>query len=68
MRLTADLPPDLTATDMAPLKDALHGLGLRLVLQPDGSLHAYRVATGQALPAQRITRTRRTWPPGPEAA
>jgi hypothetical protein len=42
---------------------------LRLALQPDGSLRAYRVGTiAQLLPAQRITRARRTWPPGPEAA
>lgn len=67
MRLIADLPADLTATEMQSLKDALHGLGLRLALQPDGSLRAYRVGTVQELPAQRITRARRTWPPGPEA-
>lgn len=69
MRLIADLPSGITAHEMQPLKNALHGLGLRLSLQPDGSLRAYRVGTiAQLLPAQRITRARRTWPPGPDAA
>lgn len=68
MKLIADLPADLTATELQPLKDALHGLGLRLALQSDGSLRAYRVGTVQTLPTQRITKARRTWPPGPEAA
>lgn len=67
MRLIADIPSDATAGDIQPLKDALHAMGLRLSLQPDGSLRAYRVGTVQELPAQRITRARRTWPPGPEA-
>ena len=68
MKLIADLPPGITAHEMQPLKDALHGLGLRLSLQPDGSLHAYRVGAVHQLPAQRINRARRTWPPGPDAA
>lgn len=32
MRLIADIPSDATASELQPVKDALHNMGLRLSL------------------------------------
>lgn len=62
MRLIADIPSDATASELQPVKDALHNMGLRLSLQPNGDLLAYRI--GQCATPEHINHKRPTgWPP-----
>lgn len=62
MRLIADIPSDATAGDIQPLKDALHAMGLRLSLQPNGDLLAYPVR--QCAAPEHINHNRPSgWPP-----